>query len=67
LSRGRASTAPPLRRFFMCLDDTSWLNGKHVVFGKVVSGDAVLKAMAAEGSPNGATRQPIRIVDAGTC
>lgn len=51
----------------MCLDDTSWLNGKHVVFGKVVSGDAVLKAMAAEGSPNGTTRQPIRIVDAGTC
>ena len=54
-------------QFFICLDDTPWLNGKHVVFGKVVSGAETIRAMAAVGSQSGATSQPVRIVDSGSC
>ena len=54
-------------QFFICLDDTPWLNGKHVVFGKVVSGAETIRAMAAVGSQSGATSQPVRIVDSGAC
>ena len=41
-------------QFFICLDDTPWLNGKHVVFGKVVSGEAVVRAMEARAEHGGA-------------
>ena len=54
-------------QFFICLDDTPWLNGKHVVFGRVVSGAETIRAMAAVGSQSGATSQPVRIVDSGSC
>ena len=54
-------------QFFICLDDTPWLNGKHVVFGKVVSGAETIRAMAAVGSQSGATSQPVRIVNSGSC
>ena len=54
-------------QFFICLDDTPWLNGKHVVFGRVVSGAETIRAMAAVGSQSGATSQPVRIVDSGAC
>ena len=54
-------------QFFICLDDTPWLNGKHVVFGKVVSGAETIRAMAAVGSQSGAMSQPVRIVDSGSC
>ena len=42
-----------------------WLDGKHVVFGRVVNGMDVVKAMEGVGSQSGATRQPIVIADCG--
>ena len=53
-------------QFFICTDMSSWLDGKHVVFGKVVSGYNVVEMM--ENTPTGAQdkpRQAIVIEDCG--
>jgi cyclophilin family peptidyl-prolyl cis-trans isomerase len=42
-------------QFFLCTSETSWLNGKHVVFGQVVDGMDVVKQIEAVGSDSGAT------------
>ena len=52
-------------QFFICLDDTPWLNGKHVVFGKVTAGADVIAKMVDVGSPSGATTASVEIVDCG--
>jgi len=48
-------------QFFITVAATPWLDGKHVVFGKVVEGMDVIKAMEAEGSRGGETRQPVKL------
>lgn len=40
-------------QFFITTADTTWLNGKHTVFGKVKSGVEVVKAVEAVGSGSG--------------
>ncbi|CAL9003632.1 unnamed protein product [Prunus brigantina] len=50
-------------QFFICTDKTSWLDGKHVVFGKVVDGYTVVKEMEKVGSDSGTTSQPVVIED----
>ena len=42
-------------QFFICTDATPHLDGKHVVFGQVVKGYGVVKAMEAVGSRSGKT------------
>eukprot|EP00271_Cylindrocystis_brebissonii_P009004 TRINITY_DN23583_c0_g1_i1.p1 TRINITY_DN23583_c0_g1~~TRINITY_DN23583_c0_g1_i1.p1 ORF type:complete len:232 (+),score=48.66 TRINITY_DN23583_c0_g1_i1:84-698(+) len=52
-------------QFFICTVQTSWLDGRHVVFGKVIAGMDVIYAAEAEGSQDGATKHVVRIADSG--
>lgn len=48
-------------QFFITVAATPWLDGKHVVFGKVVEGMDVVRAMEAQGSRSGQTSQPVML------
>ena len=53
-------------QFFICTSKTEHLDGKHVVFGKVVEGkDDVVKLMESVGSGSGKTSKPVVIADCG--
>ncbi|KAF0701418.1 Aste57867_8120 [Aphanomyces stellatus] len=52
-------------QFFICTADTPWLDGKHVVFGKVVEGLDVVKNIESYGSQSGATKKPVVIANSG--
>lgn len=52
-------------QFFLCTSAAPWLDGKHVVFGRVNEGLHVLQAMQAIGSKSGKPRKPVCIVDCG--
>jgi peptidyl-prolyl isomerase E (cyclophilin E) len=53
-------------QFFITTAATSWLDGKHVVFGKVVSGmDLVYRIEKEAGSSSGQPRQRVVIADSG--
>ena len=52
-------------QFFLCTAATPWLDGKHVVFGQVVKGHAVVKAMESLGSRSGDTAADVMIKSAG--
>ncbi|RWR91659.1 peptidyl-prolyl cis-trans isomerase CYP19-3 [Cinnamomum micranthum f. kanehirae] len=52
-------------QFFICTERTRWLDGKHVVFGQVVDGHDVVKAMEKVGSSSGMTTLPVVIEDCG--
>jgi len=52
-------------QFFLCTAKTAWLDGKHVVFGKVTKGMDVVKAIEGYGSDSGKTSKKIVISDCG--
>ena len=52
-------------QFFICTAKTEWLDGKHVVFGKVVEGMNVVKEMEKLGSARGQTSKKLVISDCG--
>merc|ERR1711918_1099 len=52
-------------QFFVCTANTPHLDGKHVVFGNVVEGMEVVKAIEKVGSQSGATAKPVVIADCG--
>ncbi len=50
-------------QFFICTVKTSWLDGRHVVFGKVTNGMDVVRAIEAlDGTP---PKQEVTITDSG--
>ena len=52
-------------QFFLCFEQTPWLDGKHCVFGKVVDGLDVLSTLESVGSRNGQTTAPVMIANCG--
>ncbi|KAJ1981416.1 hypothetical protein H4R35_000714 [Dimargaris xerosporica] len=52
-------------QFFICTAKTSWLDGKHVVFGQVTEGMDVIKKVESYGSGSGKTSAKIVITDCG--
>uniref|UniRef100_A0A671M6S5 Peptidyl-prolyl cis-trans isomerase E n=1 Tax=Sinocyclocheilus anshuiensis TaxID=1608454 RepID=A0A671M6S5_9TELE len=52
-------------QFFITVDKTDWLDGKHVVFGELIEGMDVLRAMEAQGTKEGKTKQKVIISNCG--
>ncbi|GBG80118.1 hypothetical protein CBR_g30485 [Chara braunii] len=52
-------------QFFICTVTTSWLDGRHMVFGKVLSGMDVVYKMESEGSQEGTPKSKVFISDSG--
>jgi len=52
-------------QFFLCTKKTSHLDGMHVVFGSVVDGMDVVKAIEAVGSQSGKTSKSVIISECG--
>ena len=44
---------------------TSWLNGRHVVFGEVIEGMDVIKAIEAVGTDSGDPKERVVITSSG--
>merc|ERR1712070_1353021 len=65
LSMANAGPGTNGSQFFLCTTKTSHLDGKHVVFGKVVQGYEFVKTIEAVGSGDGKTSQKVIISDCG--
>merc|ERR1712167_17828 len=46
-------------QFFLCLIQTTWLDGKHVVFGEVLDGQDLVTKIEAVGSQSGKTSKKV--------
>lgn len=53
-------------QFFITTVVTSWLDGKHVVFGEVVEGMDVVKQVENVGTDSGRPKQKVTITSSGT-
>mmetsp|Transcript_66998 Transcript_66998/g.187074 ORF Transcript_66998/g.187074 Transcript_66998/m.187074 type:complete len:389 (-) Transcript_66998:179-1345(-) len=65
LSMANAGPGTNGSQFFLTVARTPHLDGLHVVFGKVVEGQDVVKQVEKVGSSSGATRKKVTIVDCG--
>jgi len=52
-------------QFFITTIKTSWLDGRHVVFGKLIEGEEVVKMVENVGSGSGKPSSTVTIVDSG--
>lgn len=65
LSMANAGPNTNSSQYFVCLGKTDWLNGKHIVFGNLVSGAEVLTAMEKCGTPGGRPTKKVTVTAAG--
>jgi len=65
LDRHRCLTQSRFSVIYLWQAETSWLDGKHVVFGSVVEGMDVVRAIEGVGSGSGACRSKVMIEDSG--
>lgn len=52
-------------QFFLTTVKTTWLDGKHVVFGVVTDGMDVVKKIESYGTPGGKTTKKIVVQNSG--
>merc|ERR1712085_182313 len=52
-------------QFFIATVKTAWLDGRHVVFGKVIEGMDLVKEIETFGSQGGSTSKVVKISDSG--
>ena len=65
LSMANAGPGTNGSQFFLCTVKTSWLDGKHVVFGIVIEGMDVVKKVEDVGSQSGTPSQKVTVADSG--
>jgi len=54
-------------QFFVTLDEADWLDGKHVVFGRLLDDVSLLLARRVEAVPVGKTHRPTLDVVVANC
>jgi cyclophilin family peptidyl-prolyl cis-trans isomerase len=59
LSMANAGPGTDGSQFFLTFTETSWLDGKHTIFGEVVDGMDVLKTLEKAGSQSGRTNETL--------
>jgi peptidyl-prolyl cis-trans isomerase B (cyclophilin B) len=61
LSMANAGPGTDGSQFFLTFVATPWLDGKHTIFGEVVSGKEVLPELEKRGSQSGATKETLKM------